>query len=408
MYKVLLVDDEFFAREALKASVMWEQYGCFICAEAKNGAEGLETARTLQPDIIIADINMPIMNGLTMIEQLKDELPETVFLVLTGYSEFEYAKRGIELGLNYFLMKPVESGSMEETLQKVVTFLDGEKKKRMEYQSLRFWASDNITDNRSRLLEMLLKNEIIMEPEQFAFECDRLELPLGKGGYMVGFLNIDSRTYVRQTQEAWQHMVEEILIPSREWNCTVYYRGQGNLYLLFSGLSRDTADANWLGGLLQKAQIGFMQKWVCTVMAGAGYYCEQYGEIAGSASMAEQTVHGVRVSPPIEKMLRIIHENYGDSELNLKGIASQLFVSYSYLSAQFTKEMGMSASRYISVLRMAKAADAIRAGNTNMAEIAASVGYSDIKYFYHVFKKRYDMTPNQYVDLIRSTNPADT
>ena len=76
MYKVLLVDDEYYYREALKNTISWESCGCIICGEANNGAIGVERAKELQPDIILADVNMPFMDGLQMIEEIKKFLPE--------------------------------------------------------------------------------------------------------------------------------------------------------------------------------------------------------------------------------------------------------------------------------------------------------------------------------------------
>ena len=67
MYKVLLADDEYFAREALKMTIPWEEYGCVVCGEAKNGFEGIEKSMELNPDIILADINMPFMDGFVLI-----------------------------------------------------------------------------------------------------------------------------------------------------------------------------------------------------------------------------------------------------------------------------------------------------------------------------------------------------
>ena len=112
MYKVLLVDDEYFPREALKTTISWETYGCMICGEAKNGFDGIEKAMQLKPDIILTDINMPFMDGLDMIMHLQKAQPDILYSIVTGYSEFEYAKRGIELGVHHFIVKPIDDQEM--------------------------------------------------------------------------------------------------------------------------------------------------------------------------------------------------------------------------------------------------------------------------------------------------------
>ena len=403
MYKVLLVDDEYFSREALKTTVNWAKYGCEVCTEARSGQEGLNEAAEHQPEIVIADINMPVMDGLKMIEQMRKDLPDTIFIILTGYSEFEYAKRGIELNVRHFLLKPVDNAKMEETLESVVEQLEENKKKNLEYQILRQWASENISDNRCKLLEVLLKDHTAPGREQFEFECTQLDLPITQGAYIVGYMKIDSRTYVKQSQEQWQQEVCQVVGESDNWKCTTYYRGQGDLYLLFSEVDTKKADIGRISELLQRVQVYFIRRWVCTVMVGTGIFCDSFEEISLSCAAAEKAVHNIEASPLIAQMLAMIAENYADPTLNLKDLARRLFVSYTYLSTQFTKEIGMPPSKYITSYRMAMAADAIRSGKTNMVDISASAGYLNIKYFYHVFKKQFGMTPNQYVDLIQKT-----
>lgn len=78
-------------------------------------------------------------------------------------------------------------------------------------------------------------------------------------------------------------------------------------------------------------------------------------------------------------------------------------MNYSYLSGQFTKEMGMTVSQYILRFRMTKAADALRSGEENMVEIACSVGYLDVKYFYRCFKKEFGITPYQCIVILQET-----
>lgn len=128
MYNVLLVDDEYYHREALKSTICWEEYGCCICGEANNGVLGIERAKELKPDIVLADVSMPFLNGLQMIEEIKQFLPNAVFAIVTGYSEFEYAKRGMELGVKYLIVKPVSHKELIDSLGQMVKELDTKKR----------------------------------------------------------------------------------------------------------------------------------------------------------------------------------------------------------------------------------------------------------------------------------------
>lgn len=403
MYKVLLVDDEYFPREALKMTIPWENYGCTICGEAKNGFDGIEKALELKPDIVLTDINMPFMDGLDMIMNLQKTMPDILFAIITGYSEFEYAKRGIELGVEDFILKPVDDKELVKTMQHMVKTLDRKHEKEQEYKSLKFWAEKNTDENRKNFLSFLLTGSDNMEESRFLFECDQLGIALKQGGYGVCCLRIDSRTYVHLTQSEWQDKIAEAMGSREEWNYTVCYMGKGNLYMIFSEIAEEDWDATAVSSLMQKVQIALIQKWVCTIEVGVGNYCRTWREIPASRKKAEESVHEIAVSKLISEMLHYVYEHYMDPDLSLKGIAEKLFVNYSYLSAQFTKEMGMSASQYITRFRVTKAADALRSGEENMIEIACSVGYTDVKYFYRCFKKEFGITPYQYIDILKAT-----
>lgn len=401
MYKVMLVDDEFFARTALRQSLSWESCGCEICAEAKNGMDGLEKARECQPDLIITDINMPVMNGLDMVAALQKELPHTIFALLTGYSEFEYARRGMELGIRYFITKPVDNEKMLETVKNMVAVLEKNAREKLEYKYLNFWATQNNTENRKRFVELLLAGKQDILQTQFSFECERLQLNLAQGGYGVCALKIDSRTRTQYTQSQWQALIEELLGAERsKWTLCAYYKGGGFLYLIFSKLEESDWNPMVITSLMQKIQIGLLQRLTCTVIAGVGTYCDDYRQICASSREAEKNMKDIQTSYLIADALRIIHEKYADPEFSVRAIAEALFVNYSYLSAQFAKEIKMPISQYITKFRMTKAGDLLRNGNSNMTQIATSVGYVDVKYFYRVFKKEFGVTPYQYLNQV--------
>ncbi len=116
MYKVVLIDDESIIVEGLKKVVDWAGYDCQVvetCNDARSGAAAL---LELRPDIVFTDIQMPGEDGLTMLAGLKSEFPDLQIAVLTGYRDFEYARRAIELGVSRFLLKPSKMNEIEEAL----------------------------------------------------------------------------------------------------------------------------------------------------------------------------------------------------------------------------------------------------------------------------------------------------
>ena len=104
---VLLVDDEIMIREGFKRLFDWETHGCEVVGEAADGMEALAKIDALRPDIVIMDINIPIMNGLKVIELARIKHPEMAFVVVSGYDDFSYCREALRLQITDYILKPV-------------------------------------------------------------------------------------------------------------------------------------------------------------------------------------------------------------------------------------------------------------------------------------------------------------
>lgn len=130
-FKVLLIDDEPAALEGMQLWINWERIGFTLCGTASNGVEGLQMIEELQPDLVVTDVNMPMMNGLEMIAAWQEEHDYSVrFVILSGYSEFEYAQKALRYGVNNYLLKPIIPEEAEEELAEVYEGLVQEMEKR--------------------------------------------------------------------------------------------------------------------------------------------------------------------------------------------------------------------------------------------------------------------------------------
>ena len=94
LYKVILVDDEEEVREAIRNRIDWESIGFTVAGTAENGEEALELAETEEPDVVMTDIQMPFMDGLTMLRKLKEKLPDLRSVIFSGYDDFERSPCG--------------------------------------------------------------------------------------------------------------------------------------------------------------------------------------------------------------------------------------------------------------------------------------------------------------------------
>ena len=124
MYKVVILDDEPIIVAGLSKAIEWSRWGCTVVGYAYNGAEGLALIKKERPNIIISDIRMPEIDGLTMIAALKSEFPYMQISILTGFRNFEYAKRAITLGVSRFLLKPSKLDEVEEAIEAMVKKLN--------------------------------------------------------------------------------------------------------------------------------------------------------------------------------------------------------------------------------------------------------------------------------------------
>ncbi|WMC91864.1 response regulator transcription factor [Kineothrix sp. MB12-C1] len=123
MYKVVIIDDEPIIVRGLEKTVKWESLGCVVAGTAGDGLEGLEVIRREKPDILISDISMPNMDGLSMIAALKSEFPDMEVTILTGFRDFDYAREAIRLGVCRFLLKPSKMEELDEALAAMLSNL---------------------------------------------------------------------------------------------------------------------------------------------------------------------------------------------------------------------------------------------------------------------------------------------
>ncbi len=134
MYKVLLVDDEPNVRKGIRMMIPWSSLNCEIIDEAEDGDDGLKKIITLSPDIVIADIKMPGRTGLEMTATAKDMGFKGKVLILSGYSDFTYAKNAISLGVENFILKPVDEDELIEAIKNCTQKIADEKENTYQQQ----------------------------------------------------------------------------------------------------------------------------------------------------------------------------------------------------------------------------------------------------------------------------------
>lgn len=169
MIKVLIVDDEPKLREGLRVFIDWGSLGYYVVDTAVNGNDALEKYNQYQPDLVIADIRMPGMDGLQLIELLRELDPKLHILILSGYADFDYARKAITQRADGYLLKPVDEDELINYLQHIKSKIQNE---RMSEQ----WDSVTKEWNRESFIQSLLTDNQNEESAVLMKQASKLDL----------------------------------------------------------------------------------------------------------------------------------------------------------------------------------------------------------------------------------------
>ncbi|RTE10173.1 response regulator [Paenibacillus whitsoniae] len=193
MLKVLIVDDEYYFRQALKISLPWEELGFQIAGEAKNGQEALTLMSEVCPDIVLVDINMPIMDGMEFIQKAKQSEQETKFIMLTGQSEFVYAKMAVQLGVFNYVLKPIDEDEIKTSLLEIKNLIQKERSVKLDYERLKKQAKEHMPMLKERLLNEWLQGSRAIDPLTSAERLQYLGIYLQAPCHRVAVVDIDAQ-----------------------------------------------------------------------------------------------------------------------------------------------------------------------------------------------------------------------
>ncbi len=218
MLKVMIVDDEFYFREALKISLLWGELGLEICGEAKNGKEALQKIQDLKPDITIVDINMPIMDGLEFAKKVKEREIKTKILILTGHSEFSYAKQAVSLGVCNYILKPVNEDELANCLCEMKSDIEKEVNIKVEVEKLKEQVKENIPLLKEKFLNDLVQGNLVIKSEEVFNKIKYLKMNMFSEYYQVAVIEVDydeNREWTDEDKQLWifaiKNITEEIL-----------------------------------------------------------------------------------------------------------------------------------------------------------------------------------------------------
>lgn len=205
MLKVFLVEDEFVVREGIKKRIDWAANGYEFCGEASDGELALPMIQKEKPDIVITDIKMPFMDGLTLSRLIKKDMPWVEIIILTGYEEFEFAKEALKIGVAEYLSKPINGEDLLKELDTLRNKIEEKQKEKAIKAKYTKEIEENILKEKRELFQYLVTAS--KSTEELLELAEKLEMDISSMWYNVVLISMQS---VNHELDEYSNSVVEI------------------------------------------------------------------------------------------------------------------------------------------------------------------------------------------------------
>ena len=391
MWKVLIADDEPKIRRGLHAQLLRMGLPVEICGEAEDGETALVAAESLRPDILLVDINMPFLSGLEFIEKLRRTRSDVKIIVVTGYEDFTYLKKSLELSVHAYLLKPVDERELREALASAIEQLESERARNRHFE----WAIAQLGRRRDFLREEFLRDAVTgqLTPDEIRDFRAYFDFPEPKRLYLM--LIVARRA--AEAEKPWQHLMLQYALTDALLPVTAHCRytclfsdDRSNMLILYDA---DEEMDEALVEAVKKAaggEFGMIVQ-IETEPVPSLTMLERAYDVA-----LERLSRTVKLSPVVEAARAYIAKNYSNADLSLSDAASALCINSSYLSRLMKQELGMSFAKYLTTVRISEAVSLMRAPGARVRLVSEQVGYSAANYFSTAFKKVMGISPAEY------------
>ena len=208
MLKTFLVEDEVVVRETIKRMIPWEQYGFELAGEASDGEMALPLILKSKPDLLITDIKMPFMDGLTLCKLVKKELPGIKIVILSGYDDFNYAKQAISIGVEDYLLKPITKNAFIERLEEIHNRYEHEQTQKEYYEKFRLEMQEYERNASRDFFESLVRADSNLE--EIYQRADRLNLDIVAEAYNILIFSPDTSDSSCNSSEGYSDWEAEV------------------------------------------------------------------------------------------------------------------------------------------------------------------------------------------------------
>lgn len=399
MYRVLIVDDEFYEREGIRRQLSSGQYGISQLDVAENGLVALKRFEANPYDIVISDVKMPVMDGLTMALKMQDISPDVKILFFSGYEDFNFVKQAIQIHAYDYLLKPA-GDKLVSKVKELTGLLDEEYELKRRQQSI-----SEANFQQQTLLGMELLDSFF------------------NGQWNSIRRILENLRYLESSYLVWGYGYRER--PSEEEEELLRLQQELRRYL--SGISDNSLIGILEGAILLifPVQIPLTQRRMHEISNGIKQAVQLCGDEEWQFEFSSYPVtealfdrvcqwkdqvvtpcgrdagkfhHNSRI---VNKMISIVQSRYME-DLTIKQIAEEVLYSPNYLSMIFKRECGQGFYDYLVSVRMRKAKQMLVEENVKIYQVANAVGYEDTVAFIKRFRREFGCTPAQF----RNGSPA--
>lgn len=241
--KVFLVEDEIIIRNSIKNSINWEKEGYQFVGEASDGELAYPMILKEKPDILITDIKMPFMDGLELSSLVKTELPEIKILILSGYDDFEYAQKAIRTGVTEYLLKPVSSSRLLESLKEISQIIIQERQEKELLKRYSKEMQESIEHEKMKFFNRILMGE--HSASEIIEEGKKYNMNFSAHCYEVMLFKILSNSEKSLHPELLIEAYERFEKMEADLNCFyLFQRGVDGWVFLFAAEDEQTMECN--------------------------------------------------------------------------------------------------------------------------------------------------------------------
>lgn len=419
MYRILLVDDEPIILSGLQSMLRWEDYGCTVVGGARNGEQALAQISEYNPDIVICDINMPILSGLEVLGRCAQEFPEVVFIMLTNHEDFDMAREALRnQAVDYLLKIDLD----EQKLARSVLLAIEERVKRGKL------AQTGVSREKVSPTDMIKKyvSDLLGGGDEDE-DPELAAVGLEKRGAADRVLSVElvmdpSRipniaVFTAQERErlfTFHHKLTEDLVQKMFYNTGHVFIPRGeNAWLYLWNLESFELVNRFQAKLI--STLGEISQMEISLLASEIVPRERLGELRiqlvalrGEFSICPRSIiqysQFMMRTNYVEAAKRYV-ESHILGRVSMQDVATAIGITPNYLSSLFKRQLGQNFIDYVNASKIKYACTLLRSGQHLVYEVSHMLGYDNAYYFSKVFKRYMNITPTEYQALSTQKGP---